>query len=86
MVNGVVARGFLAAGSPRQTRSAGVGPDERLAEAIDLVERKRDSDGRWPLDNPHAGNVHFDMEDGAGQPSRWNTLRGLRVLDWYRAR
>jgi hypothetical protein len=66
-------------------RSAGVEPDERLAEAIDLVERKRDSDGRWPLENPHAGKVHFDMEDGAGQPSRWNTLRGLRVLDWYSA-
>ncbi len=67
-------------------RSAGVKPDERVAEAIDLVERKRDSDGRWPLENPHAGKVHFDMEDGAGQPSRWNTLRGLRVLDWYSAR
>ena len=67
-------------------RSAGVEPDVRVAEAIDLVQRKRDSDGRWPLENPHAGKVHFEMEDGAGQPSRWNTLRGLRVLDWYSAR
>ncbi len=58
-------------------RRAGVEPDQRVAEAIDLVERKRDSDGRWPLENPHAGKVHFDMEDGAGQPSRWNTLRGI---------
>ena len=66
-------------------RSAGVEPDERVAEAIVLVERKRDSDGRWSLENSHAGMVHFDMEDGAGQPSRWNTLRGLRVLDWYSA-
>ena len=66
---------------PGYLRSAGVEPDERVAEAIDLVERKRDSDGRWPLENSHAGQVHFDMEEGAGTPSRWNTLRGLRVLD-----
>lgn len=65
-------------------RSAGVEPDPRVAEAVDLVEKKRRSDGRWPLENPHAGEVHFDMEDGAGTASRWNTLRALRVLDWYR--
>jgi hypothetical protein len=64
-------------------RRAGVEPDQRVAEAIDLVEKKRDADGRWPLENPHAGEIHFDLEDGAGKPSRWNTLRALRVLDWY---
>ena len=63
-------------------RRAGVEPDQRVAEAIDLVEKKRDRYGRWPLENPHTGEVHFDMEDGAGQPGRWNTLRALRVLDW----
>jgi hypothetical protein len=67
-------------------RRAGVEPDQRVAEAIDLVNKKRDGDGRWPLENPHAGEAHFDMEDGAGKPSRWNTLRALRVLDWYSAR
>jgi len=67
-------------------RKAGVEPDERVAEAIDLVDKKRDSYGRWPLENPHAGEVHFDMEDGAGNPSRWNTLRAIRVLGWYSAR
>lgn len=65
-------------------RRARVAPDRRVAEAVDLVEKKRGSDGRWPLENPHAGEVHFDMEDGAGTASRWNTLRALRVLDWYR--
>jgi hypothetical protein len=64
-------------------RRAGVEPDQRFAEAIDLVEKKRDAYGRWQLENPHAGEVHFEMEDGAGTPSRWNTLRALRVLDWY---
>jgi hypothetical protein len=64
-------------------RRAGVRPDPRVAEAIDLVKKKPDQHGRWPVENPHAGQVHFDMEDGAGKPSRWNTLRALRVLDWY---
>ena len=67
-------------------RRAGAQPDQRVAEAIALVENKRDGDGRWPLENPHAGKVHFDMEDGAGKPSRWNTLRALRVLAWYSTR
>jgi hypothetical protein len=63
-------------------RRAGVAPDERTAEAIDLVRKKRDEHGRWPLENPHPGPVHFEMEGRAGEPSRWNTLRALRVLRW----
>jgi len=63
-------------------RRAGVAPDVRMAEAIDLVQQKRDELGRWPLENPHAGPVYFEMEGGAGEPSRWNTLRALRVLRW----
>src|SRR5499427_7797737 len=64
-------------------RAAGVAPDERVAEAIDLVESKRDADGRWPLENPHPGRLHFAMDKGEGRPSRWNTLRAMRVLRWY---
>ena len=63
-------------------RTAGVTPDERVAEAIDLVASKRDADGWWPLENPHEGELHFAMDDGEGRPSRWNTLRALRVLRW----
>lgn len=63
-------------------RRAGAAPDERTAEAIDLIRGKRDALGRWPLENPHPGPVHFEMEGGAGEPSRWNTLRALRVLRW----
>jgi hypothetical protein len=63
-------------------RRAGAAPDERMAEAIDLVGKKRDALGRWPLENPHPGPAHFEMEGGAGEPSRWNTLRALRVLRW----
>jgi hypothetical protein len=64
-------------------RKAGADPDERAAEAIDLVVAKQQQDGRWPLDHVHAGKVHFDMEGGTGTASRWNTLRALRVLDWF---
>jgi hypothetical protein len=56
--------------------------DPRLAEAIDVVCRRRRCDGRWPLQNRHPGRVYFDMER-VGAPSRWNTLRGLRVLSWW---
>ena len=63
-------------------RRAGVEPDDRVAEAVDLVASKRDEAGRWPLENPHAGPVYFEMEGRAGEPSRWNTLRALRVLRW----
>jgi hypothetical protein len=66
-------------------RNAGVDPDERVAEAVDLVAKRQDRDGRWPLENPHLDRVVFDMEGGAGEPSRWITLRALRVLDWYSA-
>jgi hypothetical protein len=63
-------------------RDAGVEPDERAAEAIGAVEEKRDPEGRWPLENVHEGQVHVRLEDGEGKPSRWNTLRAMRVLDW----
>jgi hypothetical protein len=67
-------------------RRAGATPDERVAEAIDLVESKRDGDGRWPLENQHPGTMAVEVDEGEGWPSRWNTLRALRVLDWYSAR
>ena len=65
-------------------RDAGVEPDERVAEAIGIVGDRRDLDGRWPLENVHDGESHLVMDDGAGRPSRWNTLRALRVIDWAR--
>ena len=67
-------------------RRAGVAPDGRVTEAIDLVESKRDGDGRWPLEVRYAGEMPVETDDGEGRPSRWNTLRALRVLNWYSAR
>ncbi len=64
-------------------RSAGGAPDARLKEAINILRSKQQSDGTWPLENTHRGKVHFPLEDGDGHPSRWNTLRAMRVLNWY---
>ena len=57
--------------------------DPRLGEAIELVRSKRQAEGTWLLENTHAGAVHLEFEEGDGRPSRWNTLRACRVLDWW---
>ena len=67
-------------------RRAGLGPDERLAEAIELVASKRGPDGRWRLEVQYPGAMPIESDEGEGQPSRWITLRALRVLDWYSGR
>jgi hypothetical protein len=63
-------------------RRAGVAPGERVAEAIALVVSKRDRDGRWPLEVRYPGRMPVETDEGEGQPSRWQTLRALRVLRW----
>ena len=64
-------------------RRAGVAPDERVAEAVELVASKRDGEGRWPLETRYPGRMPIEMDEGEGRPSRWNTLRALRVLRWH---
>lgn len=64
-------------------QSTGIVPDSRCDEAVQLVRSKRrKKDGRWPLQNRHSGETFFEMEK-PGAPSRWNTLRALRVLRWW---
>ena len=67
-------------------RNAGVAPDPRMAEAIEIVASKRDMDGRWALGIMHPDEVIAEPGITEGSPSRWNTLRALRVLNWYSAR
>ncbi|MEA2002540.1 MAG: hypothetical protein U9N84_11760 [Actinomycetota bacterium] len=57
------------------------GWDPRCSDALEVLRERKRKSGRWPVQNKHAGRVWFDMEKG-GQPSRWNTLRALRVLRW----
>jgi hypothetical protein len=63
-------------------QDAGVEWDERMSDAIEVLLSKRRSDKRWPLQAKIPGKLHFEMEK-AGQPSRWNTLRAIRVLKQY---
>ncbi len=63
-------------------RDAGVTPDDRMTEALDLVEERREPDGRWLMAFEYPGETYFDVDEGVGKPSRWNTLRALRVLRW----
>jgi len=72
-------------------RTADVKPDARMDDAIELVRSKRDADGRWALENPHdthmvqtsVADLDFGMDEREGEPSYWNTLRAMRVLNWY---
>ena len=57
-------------------------PDERMTEALDILESKRDPEGRWPLDHAYHDASLVDFGDAEGQPSRWITLRGSRVMRW----
>lgn len=63
-------------------RDAGIPWDDRMKSARNVLLGKRRSDGRWPLQARIPGTIHFEMEK-PGQPSRWNTLRALRVLQVY---
>ncbi|MBX4992377.1 hypothetical protein ABID08_000813 [Rhizobium binae] len=61
----------------------GADPDLRLAEAIQHLRSRRLEDGRWPLDWTLPGRVWFEVDGGPGKPSRWITLRAMRVLRWW---
>ena len=65
-------------------RSAGDPPDPRIGEAVDLVVRKRQADGRWLLDRKQDEALAVTLPESVGEPSRWTTLRALRVLRWAR--
>jgi hypothetical protein len=63
-------------------RRCGAAPDTRVAEAVELIERKRTADGRWLLETQDSDLLDLDMGEADGRPSRWNTLRAMRVLRW----
>ena len=62
---------------------AGAGPDPRLGEAVEHVRSRRLKDGAWRLDWRLAGRVWPEVNEGPGKPSRWVTLRAMRVLRWW---
>jgi hypothetical protein len=66
-------------------RTAGIKPDSRVREAIEIVIARRHQNGRWPLNLLHPEHIPLEMETIVGGASRWNTLRALRVLRWYKS-
>jgi hypothetical protein len=64
-------------------RNAGIQPDSRFSEAIEIIMERRHQNGRWPLNLLHPEHIPLEMETSVGRASRWNTLRALRVLHWY---
>jgi hypothetical protein len=68
-------------------RAAGATPDARIGDALHVVKSKQQPDGRWLLDRAHdeALALPLPFAESVGEPSRWNTLRGLRVLRWYQS-
>jgi hypothetical protein len=63
---------------------SGVPPDPRLHDAVHFIASKRQPDGRWLLDRAYGEAVTVSISESVGEPSRWNTLRALRVLRWYK--
>jgi hypothetical protein len=61
----------------------GVRPDPRMAESIELIRAARQPDGTWLQAGRHPGRVWFEVDEPAGQPSKWLTLYGTRVLAWW---
>jgi hypothetical protein len=64
-------------------RASGVEPDERTRDAVGVVEGLRQPDGRWLLDHAYDEGLACELDEAIGAPSRWNTLRALRVLKWH---
>ena len=63
--------------------NSGGRPDERISDAIRLLENRRQPDGRWFLDRAYDEALALPTAESVGEPSRWNTLRALRVLRWH---
>ncbi len=65
-------------------RNAGIKPDSHVSDAIEIVIERRHQNGLWPLNLLHPEHIPLQMETDVGSASRWNTLRALRVLRWYK--
>jgi hypothetical protein len=64
-------------------RYAGSKWDPRMEQAVRVILSKRNKYDTWNLNAAHPGKVHFVMEQ-AGKPSRWNTLRSMRVFKHFK--
>jgi hypothetical protein len=63
----------------------GTRPDPRMADAMETIRAQRQPDGTWLQAGRHPGRIWFEVDVPAGQPSKWLTFLGTRVLDWWDA-
>lgn len=63
----------------------GTAPDPRMADAVAAVRAARQADGTWLQGAAHEGAVWVVIDAPPGHPSKWLTLIGTRVLDWWDA-
>jgi hypothetical protein len=63
-------------------RTTGIEPDGRMLDAVEIIRERQQADGRWLLDRAYDEALAVPFREQAGAPSRWNTLRALRVLRW----
>jgi hypothetical protein len=61
----------------------GTPPDPRMSEAIDIIRDQRQTNGTWLQGEPLKGRTWFETDVAAGEPSKWLTLSGSRVLEWW---
>jgi hypothetical protein len=61
----------------------GTMPDLRMAEAITAIREARQPDGTWMQEHRYPGRVWFDVDVRPGEPSKWLTLYGTRVIQWW---
>ena len=54
-------------------------PDPRTDGALELLLEHQDENGRWPMESSLNGRMVTTIE-ARGRPSKWVTLRALRVL------
>lgn len=65
------------------SRYDGTAPDHRLADAIEAIRAARRPDGPWLQEHRHPGRAWFEVDVPPGEPSKWLTLAGTRVLAWW---
>ena len=57
----------------------GYGGDDRIKDALGVILGKQQGDGKWILESTPSGRMQVDLEP-KGKPSKWITLKALKVI------
>ena len=59
--------------------------DKRMQDAVDLIVNKQNNEGKWNMERTFNGRFQTSIEP-KGKPSKWNTLKALKVLKRFYSR